>query len=263
MVGLWSPGTSLQHLRNRKRWWWECEYTRILFAGRKCGWQKPSCFSLWSQLQRCWSLISNELALSKSIKMSGWRNTYLWLWSALNWIGSITVTGHSAAMSLSIIDLQLEFLSFSWWFDKGSFENEWCTCNSFSCISKSWCWLINNNLKSLKMTSIVNFDEKNVCLSSCALCPSSNSNDLADKVLVVLINSCDSYTSSIWHGSHWFLWDKIVSAKFSCIWLNFSWGSTRRGAWVLWCGTWGWPVRETLLINKESTFCSVHFSLIF
>ena len=169
---------------------------------------------------------------------------------------------------LSVIgNLKLKWLTFSWWFYQFTFYNHWWPNKSFTCFIKSRKFFCDCGLYTFKTTSIIEFNKDNFfSLLSTTLYPSSNSNNLSKELFIALMNSGNTYSSTISHRSHYFLWNDIVSVQNAsvCLWFIFglSWGfascTKRLGSWCLVCLSIGWPNCKAVWVNRElSGF--VHF----
>lgn len=109
-----------------------------------------------------------------------------------------------------VVDSKFKKLTFCGRFDQGTLDAERSTGDSFGSLFVTWGTLVDNNLKRVEITSVVELNEANVGLRSGGFGPSSNFNDLTDYIFVSLEKSGNSNSSAKRLSSNSFTWNNIV-----------------------------------------------------
>ena len=164
-------------------------------------------------------------------------------------------------------NLELKWLTFCRWFYQLSLYYHWWSNNCFGCVFKSFKFFLNGCLYTFETTSIIDLNKTYFfTLLSTTLHPSTNSYNLSQELFITLMDSSNTNSSTISHGSHYLLWNNIVSINFTCVCLWFAfvlhWGFTSCTKWFCsWGLVWlsiSWPNSESIWVyRKLSGF--VHF----
>lgn len=120
----------------------------------------------------------------------------LHFWSTLNWIGTVTVSADCNTMFRWVVDSEFEELTFGGRFDQGTFDAKRSSGNGFSSLFVSWGTFVDDNLKRVEITSVVELDKADISLSSGRFSPSSNFDDLSEDIFVSLEKSGDSNSTA-------------------------------------------------------------------